>query len=172
MIRSAVLAAGVLLANPAQAALVMDFVDAAPGELEGDSEEIGHLNWIDLDAIDLGLFQVAEWDGTTRVLGPTHARDLVVTKGWDPASADLALEALRSTDLGTVVIRHVNGSNAYWELSLGEVAITSIEVTSSGLAPTERLSLSFRTMQLTVTTAAGPTTRCFDLVTQSTVCPP
>jgi len=151
-------------------------------EVEGESPDQEHKNWIELDSFSWGEHNAGTMSeppaGQTRRRGVVTVEDIVVTKEVDKSSPKLA-EALCTGRVFKEVEIHLcgsygsGGSQTFLVITLKDVIISSYEVGGSAWSdavPTESISLNFTKIEQTYTeystsgTAEGQTEYGWDIV--------
>ena len=121
--------------------------------ITGESQVAGHVGEIQLSAYNFSgsnASSVAAGTGGSGV-GKVSLGTINVTKQTDSASVKLFLNLCKGTHIATGLLSAIKsggGGKPYLTLQLTEVFITSFQLDSSSETPVERLSLSFRSIQV------------------------
>ena len=161
-----------LASLPARAAEeVFLLINTIPGE----SVKAGHVNWIDVFALNHGL--------TVPTGGAPQFQEVSLLKATDKSTPLLFDAAARGLNLGLVTIdvcgTPVSGpSRCYYKLELSSTRIASAQLSSAAActspgscapAQTESFSFTFTRIKTYYTDPAGVvTSRCWDLQTATT----
>ncbi|HTQ42610.1 MAG TPA: type VI secretion system tube protein Hcp [Polyangiaceae bacterium] len=118
--------------------------------IDGESQDSGHKNWIELSSFTLGVTHAGSAQGTGAASERANVSEIHITKKQDKSSNALALALSNGTHFKTVIIemRKAGGDplNAkYYRITLTNALVSSHSFSSAGggAVPTESMTLNF-----------------------------
>lgn len=101
------------------------------GDIDGESTERAHKDWIVIESISQGLEQLTQASsGSTRRRGSVALKDLTITKKLDKATPKLMEMCAKGLVVPKLELDLVANGKIYYKLSLNNVRITSINTSS------------------------------------------
>jgi type VI secretion system secreted protein Hcp len=130
------------------------------GSVLGDVEDAGHLNWIDVTAVNWNLTRpVSNPAGSTsgRVLSSPQVSELTITKDEDVATIPLIQAAFEGSPVAAQIDFCTTGSGqqqVYYSIAMKSALITGFGQAASDGRPLENLTFNFTQISFTGTQMA------------------
>jgi len=130
--------------------MAVDFFFKLAG-IEGESLDDKHKKEITVMSFSWGASQTTSVSGSGGSgAGKATLADLSIMKNYDAASAPMYKALLLGTHIATGVLTAVKSGadgSPFLTISLGEVFVTSIQISGSSEVPMESVSFSYNTIQ-------------------------
>jgi len=130
--------------------MAVDFFFKLAG-IEGESLDDKHKNEITVMSFSWGASQTTSVSGSGGSgAGKATLADLSIMKNYDASSAPMYKALLLGTHIATGVLTAVKSGadgSPFLTISLGEVFVTSIQVSGSSEVPMESVSFSYNTIK-------------------------
>ena len=132
--------------------MAVDFFLKLDG-INGESADQNHKNEITVLSFSWGASQTTSVSGTGGSgAGKASLADLTVMKNYDASSSLLYKSLLKGTHIATGVLTAVKSGgdgSPFIKIELGELFVTSIQVSGSSEIPAESVSFSYNTIKTT-----------------------
>jgi len=130
--------------------MAVDFFFKLAG-IEGESLDDKHKNEITVMSFSWGASQTTSVSGSGGSgAGKASLADLSIMKNYDASSAPMYKALLLGTHIATGVLTAVKSGadgSPFLTISLGEVFVTSVQVSGSSEVPMESVSFSYNTIK-------------------------
>jgi type VI secretion system secreted protein Hcp len=149
------------------------------GSVLGDVEDAGHVNWIDVKAVNWNLARpVSNPAGSTagRVLSAAQVSELTIVKDQDVASIPLIQAAFEGSPVAAQIDFCTTGTGqqtVYYTITMTNALITAFGQAGSAGRPSESVTLNFTRISFSGTqmdadgSAASPASYGWDLNTNA-----
>jgi type VI secretion system secreted protein Hcp len=119
--------------------------------IDGESKDANHTNEITVMSFSWGASQTTSVSGSGGSgAGKASLADLSIMKNYDAASAPMYKALLLGTHIATGVLTAVKsgaGGSPFLTISLGELFVTSVQISGSSEIPMESVSFSYNTIE-------------------------
>ncbi len=126
--------------------------------IQGESQSDGHTNEIQIHSFSWGASQTSSVAGTGGSgAGKAHLSDLSIMKTLDKASVPLFKALTLGTHIPNGTLTAIKatgtaGAKPFLKVTLGELFVTSLQVSGSSEIPMESVSFSYNTIKIEYST--------------------